>query len=282
MAVAASACSSGCGGTGSGCPEGQKVCGNGCIPATGVCCEQPGASASSYCNNAAGGVTEGNCLPASTCPAGIGPDTPRFCCSQDGTFESNDCASGEHHCGLLCYPLSHACVAAGTTDVSETDATDAAGGESWSLLLTGSYAPYLCSEGLFHFEGSAKIYLDSSLAEALQGGSTNGTGSFDGEETVATPCACPGACIYEARPGSVSAVKVAVQANVNKTMTLKSSIDEPLILSQVIGVSTGDDCGSPSNLLTLELTAQSAGEFSGSWHASGSGTTAKGTFTLTR
>lgn len=88
------------------CPENTKSCGDGCIPAGGVCCASAAdPTTSSYCTNAAGA-----CLPnesadggAPRCSAAFPSGaTAEYCCASNGDFGSNDCPPGEHHCGALC------------------------------------------------------------------------------------------------------------------------------------------------------------------------------------
>ncbi|MBN2496906.1 MAG: hypothetical protein JXR96_20110 [Deltaproteobacteria bacterium] len=95
---------------GFGCPDGTVPCGNGCRPAKDtVCCDDGTRHTSSYCTNSAGG----GCFPnddSRDCQAGF-PLGARaeFCCAANGTFGSNDCPAGQHHCGLLCQPLDVPC-----------------------------------------------------------------------------------------------------------------------------------------------------------------------------
>jgi hypothetical protein len=95
-----------------GCPTGQRRCGNGCIPVANgdtVCCDLGDNRTSAYCDNAAGGAREGACFPLAGCGS-------EFCCASNGSFSSNDCPTGQHHCGLLCYSLDHPCCPTGSTD----------------------------------------------------------------------------------------------------------------------------------------------------------------------
>ena len=91
------------------CPAGTVPCGNGCKPVDGVCCEDQSSSAtSSYCTNGAGGGCYAN--NGRNCQAGFPANTTaRFCCAANGTFGSNDCPAGQHHCGLTCKPIDSPC-----------------------------------------------------------------------------------------------------------------------------------------------------------------------------
>lgn len=106
------------------CPYATKECGNGCIPKTGVCCDNGLKLTSSYCTNNAGGGCRPNTMG---CPAAFPFNTnAEFCCSNTGTIGSNDCPTGQHHCGLLCYPLSTECketVFSMPEDTTEYDST---------------------------------------------------------------------------------------------------------------------------------------------------------------
>jgi hypothetical protein len=94
------------------CPAATSPCGNGCMPSgSSVCCDTGALTTSSYCVDTGGGGCSAN---AGTCktPQGTGPAD--FCCG-NATFGSDDCPSDQHHCGLQCWPLTHACCAAGST-----------------------------------------------------------------------------------------------------------------------------------------------------------------------
>ncbi len=103
------------------CPKGTSPCGDGCIPnATAVCCDNGSGATSSYCTNSAGGGCFSNTMQcAAAFPSGT---NAQFCCAANGTVGSNDCPTGQHHCGLQCYPADHACCPAGSSsaDCPET------------------------------------------------------------------------------------------------------------------------------------------------------------------
>ena len=116
------------------CPTGTSPCGNGCIPsANSVCCDDGTQHTSSYCTNAAGGGCFENTAQrcAAAFPAGA---QASFCCSANGSFGSNDCPAGQHHCGLQCFPAGHSCCPAGASsaDCPET---------SWDPTICPSPAP---------------------------------------------------------------------------------------------------------------------------------------------
>jgi hypothetical protein len=131
------------------CPPPTKACGDGCIPASGVCCEVPGADSSSYC--AGQGVS--TCVTDRTCAAAFPAEqTARYCCSETGDFGSNDCPAGEHHCGLSCQAAP--CVAAPAgTDATADPGPDAADGEAagGTCVFAGS----LCAEDAICCNGQA-------------------------------------------------------------------------------------------------------------------------------
>jgi hypothetical protein len=104
------------------CPKGTSPCGDGCIPgATSVCCDNGTGKTSSYCANSAGGGCFANTMQcAAALPAGA---SAQFCCSQNGSAGSNDCPSGQHHCGLSCYPVDHPCCPAGTSSADCPEAS---------------------------------------------------------------------------------------------------------------------------------------------------------------
>ncbi|MDP3232252.1 MAG: hypothetical protein Q8N26_05720 [Myxococcales bacterium] len=106
----------GCGVMGSSpfrCPAGTHPCGNGCIPTMAVCCDDGNKKTSSFCTNGATG-----CSPNASrgCQA-VFPSgtTAQFCCGSTGTFGSNDCPDGQHHCGTLCQPVDVPCCPSGSS-----------------------------------------------------------------------------------------------------------------------------------------------------------------------
>ena len=92
------------------CPTGTLPCGNGCRPASTICCEGQNSSAtSSYCTNSAGAGCYQN-TSARNCQAGFPLNTvAQFCCSSNGSFGSNDCPAGQHHCGAICQSINVPC-----------------------------------------------------------------------------------------------------------------------------------------------------------------------------
>ena len=90
------------------CPKDTVPCGNGCIPPTGVCCDDGTGKTSSYCTNQATGcfVNDRGCQ--AVFPSGT---TGKYCCGTAGSIGSNDCPEGQHHCGLLCQSQDRPCCA---------------------------------------------------------------------------------------------------------------------------------------------------------------------------
>jgi len=62
------------------CPEGLKVCGNGCIPTNSICCNK--ASLNGYCLQPTTGCGKGSCY---------------------------DCPEGQAFCGMFCKPIGQKC-----------------------------------------------------------------------------------------------------------------------------------------------------------------------------
>ncbi|HEY1690521.1 MAG TPA: hypothetical protein VGG39_00080 [Polyangiaceae bacterium] len=111
--AAAAACKSNPPGASGGCPDGTETCGNGCIPAAAMCCDEGSATGSSYCTNAAAICSSND---GGACDGAFTGGPADYCCSTNGSFGSNDCPAGQHHCGLLCWPTSHACSPGDATD----------------------------------------------------------------------------------------------------------------------------------------------------------------------
>ena len=104
------------------CPSGTFPCGNGCIVgADAVCCDSGTAYTSSFCTNAGGG----GCFPNTrNCKASFPSGAmANFCCGVVGSFGSNDCPAGQHHCGQQCFPLDHDCCPNGNCPESGWDPT---------------------------------------------------------------------------------------------------------------------------------------------------------------
>jgi hypothetical protein len=167
---------------GASCPSGTVACGNGCIPGSAVCCVAGSATSSSYCTNAAGVCGDND---AGACPGAFTSGPAQFCCSSNGSFGSNDCPSGQHHCGLLCWPASHAC---GPADVGDAAAaggddasTDDSPGVSTATFVGATYqtalgnAKGMASGCVYSFSVSGSLTLDIVGDTALSG---NVTGSM--------------------------------------------------------------------------------------------------------
>lgn len=97
------------------CPTGTHPCGTGCMPENSVCCDNGSITTSSYCTNMAGG----GCYPNTdqACPAAFPMGAvAEFCCGTSGSFGSNDCPEGQHHCGLSCQPMNEPCCPKGASE----------------------------------------------------------------------------------------------------------------------------------------------------------------------
>jgi hypothetical protein len=136
------------------CPPTQGVCGTGCIPKDAVCCND-GAGTSSYCANHAAGACSPN--PAGTCAAAtVGQGQAAFCCDASTNTGSNDCAAGQHHCGLTCRAESESCCARSTDLCSASagagggagGAGGGGGSATCSLIGTACTTSSLCCDGL--------------------------------------------------------------------------------------------------------------------------------------
>jgi hypothetical protein len=167
---------------GASCPEDTTGCGNGCIPSGGVCCAPGSPTSSSYCTNAAGACS-GN--EAGTCPGAFTSGAAQFCCSTNGSFGSNDCPAGEHHCGLLCWPTSHSCGPADVGDAAtgggDNASVDDSPGVSTATFVGAMYqtalgnATGMASGCVYSFSVSGTLTLDIVGDTALSG---NATGSM--------------------------------------------------------------------------------------------------------
>lgn len=162
------ACGDDGGGSGAqACREGTKACGNGCIPANGVCCEISfAASSSSYCTNSAGGgcfPNDGRCSAAF--PAGAQAE---HCCSENGSIGSNDCPSGRHHCGLLCYPADRPCddVAPEAGAGGESGAQAGAGGSAGAGAGGSAAAGAIGGDGACTQPGGCELAGDVTAGES--------------------------------------------------------------------------------------------------------------------
>lgn len=116
------------------CARGQIPCGTGCIPSGAVCCSPVSTS---YCTNAAGG----GCNSSGTCSGAFpGGATAEFCCATDSNLGSNDCPSGQHHCGLSCRPTSQGCCSR-STDLCSPAATGGGMDAGTDAAADGSVIP---------------------------------------------------------------------------------------------------------------------------------------------
>jgi hypothetical protein len=77
-----------------------------------VCCDNGSRTTSNYCVNSAGG----GCSPnAGACSSTASTGPSQFCCASNANIGSIDCPSGQHHCGLQCWPADHPCCPAGSS-----------------------------------------------------------------------------------------------------------------------------------------------------------------------
>jgi hypothetical protein len=191
------------------CAAGTDACGDGCIPLNAVCCDDGSRTTSSYCTNAAGGGCSDNA--AGRCSAAFPLNTAAdFCCAPNGTFGSNDCPAGQHHCGLLCWPLNHDCAAGGADAGSDAAAgDDAADGGSFTLtvdlvgawsgeFVTSSDGSITCASGTVpcsaSYPAGTEVTLTANVNDpgftfgGWSGGGCSGTGdcatTLNGDEHV--------------------------------------------------------------------------------------------------
>jgi len=277
------------------CPANTRPCGNGCIPSTGVCCEDPGiptdqSMGSSYCTNGAGGATDGACFSnmdgrcSAAFPATV---TAEWCCAASGDFGSNDCPAGQHHCGLLCTTLP--CDSSGNAP----DAGNGGSGtETWTGTFTGTNEPEIgfCSGGTFSESGTLTFTVPVGLVAALQGTGSSidetDAGTWSGSETVAQQHPDPTFCSLVAT--SVSNVQISLSAGVNvdygPEIVFSSISADYLIISMAhfpAGGGFDEDVGVSG--IEAPVTSISATTVSGTWAViSSSGNDAHGTFTLSK
>lgn len=134
-----------------GCPDPLVQCGNGCVPANAICCDDGSKTTSSFCTNAAVGPCTAN---TRDCQAAF-PSGQRaaFCCGDSGTTGTNDCPAGQRHCGLLCRPVDTPCCSPGEAGCELTDPCQVAG--LWETECAGGVPGCGCT--IPHFSDSFEI-----------------------------------------------------------------------------------------------------------------------------
>lgn len=217
------------------CPSGTFPCGNGCISdQSAVCCDNGSGKTSSYCTNAGGGCypnTNKACAAAFPATA-----TAQFCCGSTGSFGSNDCPSGQHHCGLLCYPLSHACCASGASDADcPTTAWDPTGcssaGEVGCGVCVATAQCLSCPSGsCCHGDPCSAVSCVSGPAciGIAGGGGGGGGGKYDGTWR--------GIFHYMVSVSSSSGPPQMVAASLTLTVTLVTKVSGALTGTEVLTV----------------------------------------------
>jgi hypothetical protein len=125
------------------CPTNSHPCGTGCIPTNAVCCDDGTGKTSSYCTNGAGGCYANDRGCSAVFPAG---QTAEFCCSATGNIGTNDCPSGQKHCGTLCQPDSQPCCPEGATatDCPEKNWDDTACAKTGGIVCGVCTATGVC------------------------------------------------------------------------------------------------------------------------------------------